>query len=549
MIGVLAAPAQRDAAEELFQLFKTPWEFARPDRQYEVVLTTSGELPDRPPRLLLLSGPDPVSADGRFGFVLGASSTGGTWRGLKYELPLYGNVAPVQGVGQSLVDNGQGSSVVMGQRQNDCLVIRFGFDLLDETAKLLREGQPASRASTPTLDLHVEFLRELILNAGIAVVEIPPAPDGHAFIACLTHDIDHPTIRPHRWDHTLAGFLRRALIDSPIAAAKGRLSPRKVLRNYAAATRLPFVQLGLSTDWWQQFDQYAGIEQGSGSTFFVIPRRGDPGRALDSAGPAPFKRAAAYSPPDIKPQLDRLQAAGCEIALHGLDAWADAGVAQAERASVARATPNGEVGVRMHWLYFDHGSPARLEAAGFTYDSTFGYNDTIGYRAGTAQAYRPLGLEQLLELPLHIMDTALFYPSYLNLSDTKAAQAMTPLIEFVSQNGGALTINWHDRSLFPERLWGDSYIALLERLRERGAWLTTAANGVAWFRARRAATFSLGAQNHVAVATGPQPAGLPGFRLRRHAPREGLLRNPMTLDFDRVFSDEPVTPVANASMS
>ena len=44
------------------------------------------------------------------------------------------------------------------------------------------------------------------------------------------------------------------------------------------------------------------------------------------------------------------------------------------------------------------------------YDSTIGYNETVGYRAGTTQPYRPLAASRLLELPLHVMDTALFYP-------------------------------------------------------------------------------------------------------------------------------------------
>ena len=41
----------------------------------------------------------------------------------------------------------------------------------------------------------------------------------------------------------------------------------------------------------------------------------------------------------------------------------------------------------MHWLYFGDDSPKTLEAAGFDYDSTCGYNDAVGYRAGTSQVF------------------------------------------------------------------------------------------------------------------------------------------------------------------
>jgi hypothetical protein len=144
----------------------------------------------------------------------------------------------------------------------------------------------------------------------------------------------------------------------------------------------------------------------------------------------------------------------------------------------------------MHWLYFDPQAPAALEKAGFDYDSTVGYNETIGYRAGTSQVFKPLNTSHLLELPLHIMDTALFYPSYLNLSDEQAGAAVHPLIENATKMGGVLTINWHDRSLGPERLWNEPYCHLLDELKSRDPWFATANDTVSWFRERRAAKIS-----------------------------------------------------------
>ncbi len=146
------------------------------------------------------------------------------------------------------------------------------------------------------------------------------------------------------------------------------------------------------------------------------------------------------------------------------------------------------LGVRMHWLHFDERSPAILDRAGFNYDTTVGYNETVGYRAGTLQAYRPLGVDNLLELPLHVMDTALFYPVCLNLKEQDAGRVVRNLIDDVERLGGALTINWHDRSIAPERLWDDFYLELLDELKRRGAWLPTASQAVAWFRKRRTAT-------------------------------------------------------------
>jgi hypothetical protein len=169
-------------------------------------------------------------------------------------------------------------------------------------------------------------------------------------------------------------------------------------------------------------------------------------------------------------------------------------------------------GIRMHWLYFDANSPEKLEAAGYVYDSTVGYNQTVGYRAGTSQVFKPLTTKNLLELPMHVMDTALFYPSYLNLSPAQADEKVSPLIANTVQFGGVFTVNWHDRSLAPERLWGDFYSHLLEKLSRKNPWFATAAQSVAWFRQRRAATF----------VVSPTDEGCVKIKLPAAAPDENL---------------------------
>ena len=104
----------------------------------------------------------------------------------------------------------------------------------------------------------------------------------------------------------------------------------------------------------------------------------------------------------------------------------------------------------MHWLYFDSPTPSTIEKAGWCYDSTVRCNETIGYRAGNAQVFKHPNVDRLLELPLHVMDTALFYPSYVTSPTTRLAPAMLPLIGIVTRFGGVLTVNWHDRSLVPK---------------------------------------------------------------------------------------------------
>src|SRR6185436_8281772 len=123
------------------------------------------------------------------------------------------------------------------------------------------------------------------------------------------------------------------------------------------------------------------------------------------------------------------------------------------------------------------------------YDSTVGYNETVGYRAGTGQVYKPLQTTRLLELPLHIMDTALFYPSRLSLGPAEDRELVAGIVDNARKFGGCVTVNWHDRSIAPERCWGEFYAELVDELYSKGAWLATAAEAVSWFRNRRAAKF------------------------------------------------------------
>jgi hypothetical protein len=397
--------------------------------------------------------------------------------------------------------------------------VRIGYDLFSEIRFLLTRGQPSAQAAIPTLDRHIALLRQVILDAGLPLVEVPPVPAGYRFIACLTHDLDHPSIRLHKLDGTVLGFLYRAVVQSVVNFFRGRTSFSTVWRNWKAALTLPLVHLGLAPDFWAHFDRYLAIEHGLGSTFFAIPFGHRPGRT--PTADAPGRRAAAYGAADIAPQLRALSASGAEVGLHGIDAWLDSARGAEERAQISKAADTSSSGVRMHWLFFDDRSAERLDDAGFTYDSTFGYNDTVGFRAGTSQVFRPLTAQRLLELPLIVMDTALFYPTHLGLTDETAKQTVWPLLDELERHGGALTVNWHDRSLAPERLWDSFYLDLLQHLKQNRVWCPTASKAVAWFQARRMARFEQVEWTGDALrlkVTAISKGDVPGLTVRIHRP-------------------------------
>jgi hypothetical protein len=523
MIGVIAKPWESEVVSEFFELFKTPWEWYRSGRRYDVLLYAGdGDVPDCNAALTLIYGgrPLPFDAEKRLDTFPEEKRACGMRYGNGL-IPIYGDYLTFIGEKGLLSQEATDPPAIYFRREGVKTVARIGYDLFHEVQTLLTVGQPVANASTPALELHIALLRDLILNSGMPLVEIPPVPEGYRFIASLTHDIDHPSIRRHKLDHTILGFLYRAVLGSLVKLWRKQLPVRSLLRNWSAAAKLPFVYLGLAKDFWYEFDRYLRLEEGLPSTFFVIPKGDCPGRLGN--GMAPAFRASRYGAGDIALKIRKLMSAGCEIGLHGIDAWIDSPSGGDELEVVRGITGAQRMGVRMHWLYFGEQSPFVLDEAGADYDSTKGYNETVGYRAGTTQAFKPLGVNRLLELPLHIMDTALFFPAHLNLSPAEASSRVGRIMDNAVQFGGTVTVNWHDRSIAPERCWDDFYVDLVNELRSRGAWFATASDTVKWFRLRRSAVLETdGGESdmpHIKIPD-TQTAGLPALQLRAYNVRQ-----------------------------
>jgi peptidoglycan/xylan/chitin deacetylase (PgdA/CDA1 family) len=488
MIGVIARAGQRDAVEEFFELFKTPWEYHRPGRTYDVVIATADAIPDVDAQLLIVYGPDQKSRDATDGVIPRSLQRGARVRYLGGELPVYGHVLTFD------ADNGGVPCLTAGRdvaaltlRKPDVLVIRVGYDLFQEIEFLLSSGQPPAHAHVPTLDIHVAMLREWILEAGIPVLEIAAAPAGYSFTVCLTHDIDFVGIRRHRFDHTMWGFLYRSTIGALRNVVRRRLTIAHLLRSWRAAASLPFVYAGWIKDFWEPFDWYLRLEDQLPVTYFLIPFKGRPGDNVSAQHGR--RRATAYDIDDVAPSAVRLTTHGCEIGVHGLDAWHSVEKGRDELQRIANVTGSPSTGIRMHWLLRDDSTFRVLENAGYEYDSTVGYNETVGYRSGTTQVFRPAGARTLLEIPLHIQDGALFYPQRLDLSESDAWRRCDDMIQHARTAGGVLTVLWHDRSHAPERFWGRFYTSLVRALRSLDAWFATAGEAVRWFRNRRQVRF------------------------------------------------------------
>ncbi len=529
MIGVWVEDADRPVAAELFELFKTPWEFYTPGRRYDTVLVSRDVPVDGiQAALTVLYGTGPTEADRRRRLALRTLPR-------DHVLDMGGARIPLGLGAASFRESGPGNALPGTDRtavtprwiEGDRALRRAGFDLFGEVRRLLTEGQPPAHAERPTLELHVDLLRRWILEEGLPLVEIPPRPAGRPFTACLTHDVDFVRLRHHAFDHSMAGFVRRAGWEPLAGLARRQSGLRRVVQGWAAVLGMPFAALGLARDAWFRFDEWRRIEADRHSTFFFIPFRKRAGEGVP--GPRPDWRAAKYDVRRLRPVLDRLREGGCEVGVHGIDAWRDAERGREERERVAGLCGDPAPGVRMHWLLLEPDAYARLEDAGFSYDSTLGYNEAAGFRGGTGQVFRPLGARRLLELPMAVMDTALFGDRRMRLDEEAAWGLCMDLMESLTRFGGVFTVNWHQHTLGPDRRWGGFYARLLENLRARRVWFACGRQAVDWFAARRDVAFrETGDGRAVRVEPSPSRGRVhPPLLVRTHArgPGRGAARN------------------------
>jgi len=125
------------------------------------------------------------------------------------------------------------------------------------------------------------------------------------------------------------------------------------------------------------------------------------------------------------------------------------------------------VGGRQHFLRWHPRTWHDWEKCGLAYDSTVGFSDHIGFRAGTCVPYRPWSLElnreiDLLEIPLLAMDVTLAY--YMCLTPEESVALLLQCAHRCKIVGGVFTLLWHNRSLLDPN-YGRAYQTVLDALK------------------------------------------------------------------------------------
>ena len=306
----------------------------------------------------------------------------------------------------------------------------------------------ASRAGfldVPIVDAYVELLWGALQDAWPGLRRRP-----RAFEVTLTHDVDDPLAT---LDHGPPDVVRQ-LAGDLVRRRDPRLASRRV-RSLLGDRRL---------DPHNTFDFLMDVSERHGlrSAFYFLAHRDD--RPSDST--------YLFEHPWVRSLIGHIGRRGHEVGFHpSFSTYRDAARTHEELTRLLRVAEGEGVrqerwGGRQHFLRWANPDTWRnWDAAGLSYDSTLGYSEAVGFRAGTCHAYRAFDLVQrrpldLYERPFQIMDVTL--RSSMALSHDDAQGVVTDIASTCRRYGGTLGILWHNNGLLRtdrEKRWYASLIA------------------------------------------------------------------------------------------
>jgi hypothetical protein len=121
---------------------------------------------------------------------------------------------------------------------------------------------------------------------------------------------------------------------------------------------------------------------------------------------------------------------------------------------------------RQHWLnYYDCKTPYVHKRAGIEEDSTLGFNDMPGFRAGIASKYNPYDHENntsltFKEIPLVVMDSHLY-----DYSTGFVSQNLGWLFDSINKvKNFMISIDWHQRVISSDYEWDAGYKEIISKM-------------------------------------------------------------------------------------
>ena len=271
----------------------------------------------------------------------------------------------------------------------------------------------------------------------------------------LTHDVDRP------W--AVLGQPAFGIARSLAADLVLRRDPGLAVRRIRSVADSP--SGGVDHDPLNRFGSFMDVSERHGlrSTFYF--------QAGGSPGDFDFRYRA--SDPAVQQLIRQIHERGHDIGLHA----SYVSHLSADRTAMELAALVGAChaagfeqpawGVRQHFLRFENPQTWRIhERAGLVHDSTVGFADQIGFRAGTSHEYPVFDLLgrqalRLRERPLLVMDTTLV--GYMGLDLEEAASRVRAIVDECRLHGGDAVLLYHNNTL-PGNVFDRHYRELVDSL-------------------------------------------------------------------------------------
>ncbi len=206
-------------------------------------------------------------------------------------------------------------------------------------------------------------------------------------------------------------------------------------------------------------------------------------RGLDSAvywkSSASSRYDTGYDPrhPQVREVISWLHKQGVETGVHpSYYTFCSPDLLQSEVAGLREVLGDRPLGGRQDFLRWGPETWVDWETCGLAYDSSVGFADRLGFRAGTCIPYRPWLLSSnreanLLEIPLLVMDSTLVH--YMHLTSRQSIDEVLRCAAHCRAVGGVFTLLWHNTTLLDPPYYG-LYEAILDALADSDKYDWTA---------------------------------------------------------------------------
>ncbi len=333
----------------------------------------------------------------------------------------------------------------------------------------------AGFASRPVVSVYAGFLRFLLLRlasqAGVLLVFKSFWPKGKRAAVCLTHDVD-----------VLSGWFLYSLVRFAQLLKKGSFAEALRLLSQAAPKAFqPKYPLKLLRAMVQQEEK-----RNFRSVYFFLSGKPTWRRILKS------DITYDHRSKPIATAIRELSSRGFEIGLHGsYDSFKDAPRLAEEKQRLEESAGHPILGIRQHFLRFAvPDSWLAQKEAGFAYDTTVGFAEQAGFRAGFSFPFFPYDLKRdeiipLLELPLVVMDRT--YSKYQSASNAEVAEGVKRILGVLKESGGLLTLLWHTHMADEFGFFGypELYDKILEHIQKEGFYVGSGEDIYRWWMARK----------------------------------------------------------------